>query len=263
MTTPAVIFDLAGRVIWVTGSSRGIGRGVAIHLANNNASVVVHGRHPERLSLEEVGAASAVVGDVRQPETVSAMVDEIHRRHGRLDAVVANVGAAHWGPAAALTPEQWRNSLAVNLDSAFFVAQKSYPLLADTGGGIVFISATAASSPTPNFAGYGAAKAAVEHLTRTLAAEWAPQVRVNCVSPGLILTEGSSRALFAGDEDKIARAGSTTAVGRVGRVEDIAWAVHFLLSPASSYITGHVLVVDGGETEGPADRVLRVVEGRD
>ncbi len=110
------------------------------------------------------------------------------------------------------------------------------------------------------FAAYGAAKAGVEHLTRSLAAEWGPAVRVNCVSPGLIRTEGSMRALFGGSTESVTRAGRAMALGRVGEPEDIAWVCHFLLSDAADYVTGAVIPVDGGPTEGVAQRVMRAME---
>lgn len=124
----------------------------------------------------------------------------------------------------------------------------------------MLVSATAASNPAPAFGAYGAAKAAVEHLVGSLAAEWGPRIRVNAVAPGLIRTPGSMEALFRGSEELLARAGGAMAVGRVGEPEDVAWAVHFLLSAAASYVSGAVLDVDGGPTEGVAQRVARAIE---
>ena len=123
----------------------------------------------------------------------------------------------------------------------------------------MLISATATTSATPLFGAYGAAKAAVEHLTRSLAAEWGPEVRVNCVSPGLIRTEGSMQAVFRGSEELAAKAGRTTAVGRVGTPSDIAYAVQYLLSDAAAYVSGETIVVDGGPTDGPTQRILRAI----
>lgn len=258
-------FDIRGKVIWVTGSSRGIGRGIAEHMAAHGARLVVHGRSRDRLNaiietLEGGGGEwMAVTADVREPIEVQRAVAEIAQRFGRLDSVIANVGAAYPGLAGQLEPDRWNRIFDVNLGGAFYCAQAAHALLAGSGGSVVFISATAASSATPNFAAYGAAKAAVEHLTGSLAAEWGPDVRVNCVAPGIVLTEGSAEALFGGDEEKVARAGTTTAVGRVGRPGDIAHACHFLISDGATYVNGHVLVVDGGPTEGPADRIMRAV----
>ena len=254
-------FDVSERVVWVTGSSRGIGRGIAEHLARSGAQVVVHARSRE--ALDEVIAATGafpVVADVRDADALAAAVDEIRARFGRLDGVVANVGGAAPGPLADLEIERFRRQLDLNLTSAYATARAAYPLLREARGAAVLVSATGAASATPVFGAYGAAKAAVEHLTRTLASEWGPEVRVNCVSLGLIRTEGSMQAVFRGSEELAARAGSTTAVGRVGEPEDVAYACRYLLSDAAAYVSGAVLVVDGGPTEGPTQRILRALE---
>lgn len=254
-------FDLNGRVIWVTGSSRGIGRGVAAYLAESGATVVVHARNAE--GLEEVVAATgafAVVADVRDEEALAAAAASIRERFGVLHGLVANVGGAAMGPAADADAERFRRQLDLNLTGAYATARAAYPLLRESGGAAVLVSATAATSATPLFAAYGAAKAGLEHLTRSLAAEWGPAVRVNCVSPGLVRTEGSMHAVFRASEELAAKAGSTTAVGRVGEPLDIAYACRYLLSEAASFVSGAVLVLDGGPTEGPAQRILRALE---
>lgn len=251
----------------VTGSSRGIGRGIAEHLAQEGASLVVHARSADALvevsaAVRAVGAdVLAVTADVRDPEALLAAVGEIEARFGRLDGVVANVGGAGFGDAVTLPVERWRRQLELNLTSGFATLQAAYPLLRATRGAAVLVSATAASNPTPQFSAYGAAKAGVEQLTRSLAAEWGPEVRVNCISPGLIRTDGSFQAVFGSSEEKAARAGTTAAVGRVGEPRDIACACQYLLSQAAGYVSGAVLVLDGGPTEGPTQRILRAIEG--
>jgi NAD(P)-dependent dehydrogenase (short-subunit alcohol dehydrogenase family) len=259
----AEAFDLNNRVVWVTGSSRGIGRAVAEHLRAHGASVVVHGRDRGTVdaAVEELGADTiAVTADVRDRESVNAAVAEIKKTFGRLDAVVCNVGGAFGIPLADMTAAQWSKMIDLNLTGSYNVALASHPLLHSTGGVVVFVSATAAQHPAPGFGAYGAAKAGLEHLTRSLAAEWGPQVRVNCVSPGLIRTEGAMEALFRGSSELLARAGGAMALGRVGEPEDVAWACHFLLCAASAYVSGTVLVVDGGPTEGVAQRVARAMQ---
>jgi len=139
-------------------------------------------------------------------------------------------------------------------------ARACYPLLRRSGGSVVMISATADTNPTPLLGPYGAVKAGVEQLTRSLAAEWGPEIRVNCVSPGLVRTEGSLKAVFGGSEELAAMAGGTTAVGRVGEPEDIANACHYLLSEAAAFVSGAVLVVDGGPVDGPVQRILAALE---
>lgn len=253
-------FDLDGRVVWVTGSSRGIGRGVAEHLAGAGAQVVVHARSAE--ALEEVVAATGglpVVADVRDEDALRRAVEAVRERFGRLDGVVANVGGAAPATAADVELERFRRQLDLNLTAAFATVRAALPLLREARGSAVLVSATGARSATPGFAAYGAAKAAIEHLTGSLAAEWGPEVRVNCVCPGLIRTEGSLQAVFRGDEALVARAGKTTAVGRAGTPEDIAYACQYLLSDAASFVSGAVLVIDGGPTDGPAQRILRAI----
>lgn len=253
-------FDLRERVIWVTGSSRGIGRGIAEHLAREGAEIVVHAR--SEAALEDVVAATGalpVIADVRDSDALAAAVERIRDRHGRLDGVVANVGGAAPGALAEVELGRFGRQLDLNLTSALATVRAAYPLLREARGAAVLVSATGARSATPLFGAYGAAKAAVEHLTGTLAAEWGPEVRVNCVSPGLVRTEGSLQAVFRGDEELVARAGRTTAVGRVGEPEDVAHACHYLLSDAAAFVSGAVLVVDGGPTEGPAQRILRAL----
>ncbi len=253
-------FDIAGKVIWVTGSSRGIGAATARHLASQGATVVVHGRSLDGLqSLAAQLGGSAVAGDVRDDAAMTTAEEQIVERHGRLDGVVANVGGAAFGAVADSDPAIVSKMLALNLDGAINVARAVHTSLTESRGSLVLISATAATNPSPMFAAYGAAKAGVEHLTGSLAAEWGPDVRVNCVSPGLVRTEGSMKALFGGSTEALAKAGSAMALGRVGEPDDIAWVCHFLLSDAASYVTGAVIPVDGGPTEGVAQRVMRAM----
>jgi len=259
-------FDISGKVILVTGSSRGIGRGIAEHLGAGGASLAVHARSVE--ALEDVKATLegdrvpvlGVTADVRDAGQIAIAIDAISSHFGRLDGVVANVGGAALGEAATLEVDRFRRQLDLNLTSVFATARAAYPVLRQSRGALVLIAATAVSNPTPQFAAYGAAKAATAHLTASLAAEWGPEVRVNCVSPGLIRTEGSFKAVFRGREDLVARAGRTTAVGRIGEPRDIALACQYLLSDAASFVSGAVLVVDGGPTDGPTQRILRAIE---
>ncbi len=192
-------FDISGRVILVTGSSRGIGRGIAEHMAEQGASLVVHGRSEEALgpvvaAVEAAGApVLGVVADIRDAAQLASVSESIHSRFGRLDGLVANVGGALFGAADTLEVERFRRQLDLNLTGAFATAQAVQPLLRESSGAIVFIAATAATNPTPLFAAYGAAKAGLAQLTGSLAAEWGPRVRVNCVSGGSG-SRGTSRA---------------------------------------------------------------------
>lgn len=254
-------FDVTDRVIWVTGSSRGIGAAIARHLAACGATVVVHGRSSETVEpLASELDGFAVTGDVRDAAAMSAAAQAILDRYGRIDGVVANVGGAAHGALAKTDAAVASKMLALNLEGAMNVARAVAAPLGDANGSLVFISATAASNPAPMFAAYGAAKAGVEHLTRSLAAEWGPHARVNCVAPGLIKTEGAMKALFGGSSDAAERAGSAMATGRVGEPEDVALVCHFLLSDAAAYVNGAVIPVDGGPVEGVAQRVMRAMQ---
>ncbi len=265
MTATVGSFSVDNQTIWVTGSSRGVGHGVGRHLLEQGARVIFHSRNSERLDdlVSDLGGAPEVTTvscDVRSPGQVKDAVAEIAQIHGKLDGLVANVGGASFGPAAETDPIQWSKMLELNLSASFYCAQATRHLLAGSGAGsVVFVGAVAAFNPTPMFAGYGAAKAGVEHLVGSLAAEWGPEIRVNAVSPGLILTEGSLAAVFGGSQDLADRAGITTAVGRLGQPSDIGMACQYLLSPASAFVSGTVLKIDGGAVEGPTQRILSTV----
>ena len=265
MTATVGPFSVENRTIWVTGSSRGVGLGVGRHLLEQGARVIFHSRDRERVEdlVSDLGRApevTVVSCDVRNPEQVKDAVVEIAQIHGKLDGLVANVGGASFGLAAETDPAQWAKMLELNLSASFYCAQATRHLLAESGvGSVVFVGAVAAFNPTPMFAGYGAAKAGVEHLVGSLASEWGPEIRINAVSPGLILTEGSLAAVFGGSKDLADRAGVTTAVGRLGQPFDIGLACQYLLSEASAFVSGTVLKIDGGEVEGPTQRILSAV----
>lgn len=259
-------FSVDGSVVWITGSSRGIGAGIARQLAGAGATVVVHGRHTDSATpianelANDGRTVLAVEGDIRDVERVEAIVATITNTFGRLDGVVANVGGAGFGSADDVDPGRFARQLELNLVGSYTVLRACHGLLAASRGSAVMVSAIAATNPTPMFAGYGAAKAGIEQLARTLAAEWGPAVRVNAVSPGVIRTDGSLAAVFQGSEELVTRAGTTTAVGRIGNPSDVAYACQYLLSRAAGFVSGSTLVVDGGPVDGPTQRVLKAIE---
>lgn len=237
-------FDFSGRVVLVTGGSKGIGRVIVDEFAAVGASVVACGRHEP----DDLPVASFITCDVRDPEQVDAMVGRIAAEHGRLDVAVNNAGGAPSADAATASPRFSESIVRLNLLAPLFVAQAANRVMQDQdgGGSIVNIASVSGIRPSPNAAAYGAAKAGLLNLTQTLAVEWAPKVRVNAVTAGLIRTELAH--LWYGDEAGIAAVGATVPLGRMGEPADIASACLYLASPFASYISGaNVLVHGGGE----------------
>jgi NAD(P)-dependent dehydrogenase (short-subunit alcohol dehydrogenase family) len=235
--------DLAGRAALVTGGTRGIGLVIASRLADSGARVLVCGRsRPERLprGLEFTAA------DVREPEQAAAAVAEAVSRFGRLDIAVNNAGGSPSVPAAAASPNLITAVVRLNLLAPFFVAQAANAIMQtqDGGGLILNIGSVSAIRPAPGTAAYAAAKAGLITLTQALAIEWAPAVRVNCVTAGLVRTDDS--AAHYGDQRALAAVAATVPLGRMATPDDVAGACVLLASPLAAYVTGANLVVDGG-----------------
>lgn len=249
---------LAGQVALITGGATGIGYGVAEVLVSLGAHTVLASRKPERLSaaVERLhGHASAETLDVRDPEAVKAVVGRVAATHGRIDLLVNNAAGNFYAPSENLSPNAWRSVVEIDLFGTFFCSQAVAPVMRAAGGGrIVNISMTLHYRGWPQMAHATAAKAGVDALTRTLAVEWAPaKIRVNAIAPGPIPTEGVRKA-FAQPSggppvdvvmDEHAR--RHIPLGRWGTPADIGNMVAYLASPAGDWITGAILVVDGGE----------------
>ena len=263
MSSPASVFRsdlLAGKVALVTGGGTGIGLGISQSLAAAGAEVAIASRKPEHLEpaaerLRASGAkVTAVEVNVREPESVARMVERVSQQHGRLDILVNNAAGNFYAPTATLSPNGWRAVVETDLYGTFYCCQSVYPVMKSQGGGrIVSISMTLHYRGWPLMAHATAAKAGVDALTRTLALEWArDRITVNAVAPGPIPTEGVKKAftppgteapdLFGMEQ----YAAATIPLGRWGAPEDIGQMVTYLASPAGNWITGAIMVVDGG-----------------
>jgi NAD(P)-dependent dehydrogenase (short-subunit alcohol dehydrogenase family) len=187
-----------------------------------------------------------VAADLREPESAPAVVDAVLERWGRLDIVINNAGGTPPAPAADASPKLIQKIVALNLLAPFYVAQAAYAAMKDEadGGVIVNIGSLSGVRPSPGSAAYGAAKAGLANLTRSLAMEWAPRVRVNMVTVGYLETEQT--ALFYGDEAGVARVAQTIPMKRLARPDDVVAACLFLASPAAGFITGADIAVHGG-----------------
>jgi NAD(P)-dependent dehydrogenase (short-subunit alcohol dehydrogenase family) len=245
--------DLAldGKVVVITGGSRGIGRGIALRFLAAGAEVVVCGRTaPADDDLPRAPAggrrASFVAADVRDVEQLERVIAAALDRHGRLDVLVNNAGGSPPADAATASPRFSAAIIQLNLIAPLLLAQRANAVMQaqDGGGAIVNIASVSGTRPSPGTAAYGAAKAGLISLTRSLAVEWAPKVRVNAVVAGPIRTEQA--ALHYGSEAGIAAVGATIPLGRMGTPDDVAGACLFLASPLASWVSGSALVVDGG-----------------
>jgi NAD(P)-dependent dehydrogenase (short-subunit alcohol dehydrogenase family) len=248
---PARVFDLAGRVAVVTGASSGLGHRFARLLAAAGATVVVGARRLDRL--EELAAThpniEAARLDVEDDESISAFIESVGERHGRVDVLVNNAGVGHVVPAVDESIERFRRAVEINLVSVFRISQLAVSLMWDRGGAIVNIGSifgVVGGGDLP-LSAYSASKAGVHGLTRDLAVQWAPRrIRVNALSPGYFFSEMTERRFASPDYDAWIRANAP--LGRCGDEHELDGALLFLASDASSYVTGQTLVVDGGWT---------------
>jgi NAD(P)-dependent dehydrogenase (short-subunit alcohol dehydrogenase family) len=234
-----------GKVAIVTGGTRGIGAAIVRQLLDLGYEVATCGRkEPDQLM--EVGGRrpSFHVCDVRDAAQARAFVEAVAAEHGRLDLVVNNAGGSPQAVAATASPRFSEAILALNLLAPLHISQAAYPHLRSAGGSIVNIASVSAKRPSPDTAIYGAAKAGLLSLTKSLAQEWGPEVRVNAVIVGLIETETAEQTY--GSERAQERIAASLPLRRLGRGDDIANAVAFLASPMAAYISGAELSVDGG-----------------
>jgi NAD(P)-dependent dehydrogenase (short-subunit alcohol dehydrogenase family) len=247
--------DFSGQVALVTGGGRGVGRGITQRFLDAGARVVICGRNePESMP----AGVSFVAADVRDPEQVDALVARIVADHGRLDVAVNNAGGAPYSPAATASPRLSDKVVQLNLMSVIHVSKAVNAVMQeqDGGGSIVNITSVSGVRPSPGTAAYGAAKAGVEQFTVSVAVEWAPKVRVNCVTAGLIITDGGDE--HYGGPEGMARVAATIPLGRMATPEDVGDVCAFLASPLASYISGSSILMHGG---GERPAFLGAVEG--
>ncbi|MFD4958362.1 SDR family oxidoreductase [Microbacterium sp. NPDC058389] len=245
MTTP-----LSGRTAVVTGASRGIGLAIASRLTAEGARVCLTARHPDELvaavSSLPAGSAIGVGGAADDPDHRAETLDRVVTEFGGIDILVNNAGINPvYGPLAGLDLGAARKILEVNVVSTLAWTQEALARGLGEGahgGSVVNLSSVTGAVASPGIGWYGVTKAAVSHLTETLAVELAPRVRVNAVAPAVVKTR-FARALYEGREDEVA---AGYPLGRLGTPEDVAGAVAFLVGDDAAWITGQVLTLDGG-----------------
>jgi NAD(P)-dependent dehydrogenase (short-subunit alcohol dehydrogenase family) len=245
-------FRLDGKVAIVTGSSTGLGSGIAQHLAEAGADVVVTSRTQDSLGavtgvVEAAGRRCLPVElDVVDLRSIEAMVVRTKRTFGRLDILVNNAGINIRGPALDVTEGQWDAVVDTNLKGVFFCSQAvAREMIPQGSGSIINLASTMGVVALENRATYCASKGGVVLLTKQLAVEWAPHgIRVNAVAPTFVLTNMTSGVLA--DPAVRARVLDRIPMGRIGEIDEVANAVVFLASPASSFVTGAILPVEGG-----------------
>ncbi|MEU9005371.1 SDR family oxidoreductase [Streptomyces sp. NPDC048551] len=237
--------ELKGRVVVVTGGTRGVGAGIARAFLTAGADVVVCARRPPERPVAAGGREAAYTAvDLREPAAVEAFFDEVAGHHGRLDCLVNNAGGTPYRLLGEGGAERHARVLALNLIAPMTASIAAYPWLRESRGSVVMTGSVSGTRPSPGTAAYGAAKAGLENLARSMAVEWAPEVRVNSLVLGMVRTELAH--LHYGDEAGLAAVGATVPLGRLAEPSDVGEAAVFLASDRAAYISGAALLVHGG-----------------
>ncbi|MER7721524.1 SDR family oxidoreductase [Streptomyces flaveolus] len=243
----AATIDLSGSVAVVTGGTRGVGAGITRALLEAGAQVVTCARRAPDEPVEAAGRTARFLPvDLRDPEAVGGFFEKVRSDHGRLDTLVNNAGGSPFRMLDDGGAERHARVVQLNLLAPLNASLAAYEVMRrqDGGGSIVMIGSVSGTRPSPGTAAYGAAKAGLENLARSMAVEWAPLVRVNTLVLGMVRTELSH--LHYGDEDGIAAVGRTVPLGRLAEPADIGDACVFLASRRAAYISGAALHVHGG-----------------
>lgn len=246
------LFDLSDRVALVTGASGGLGREIARGLAEYGAHVAFADLFPEKANetIAEIVSLGRKTGsykvDVRKPDQVHRMVDAVFSDFGRIDILVNSAGVNNRKPIVDYTPEEWKEIIDINLNGTFYCSQAAGRIMLRQGRGkIINMGSVSSLLGHPHHGPYAASKGGVALLTKVLAVEWAKSgINVNAVCPAYIQTPLTEDYLATGDH--YAKIASTIPMGRLGRPSDVVGAVVFLASDAASFVTGHLLLVDGG-----------------
>jgi NAD(P)-dependent dehydrogenase (short-subunit alcohol dehydrogenase family) len=251
------LFDLDGKVAVITGSSRGIGRAIAEHMAGHGARVVISSRKLEACEAAAAairakvgdGRAIAIPANISSKEQLQQLAEETTRAFGRIDVLVCNAASnPAYGPMRKMSDDQFHKILSNNIVANHWLINFVAPQMIDRkDGSIIIVSSVGGLKGSPVIGAYCISKAADFQLARNLAVEFGPHnVRINCIAPGLIKTD-FARALWE-NPDTLRAATARTPLGRIGEPDEIAGAAVFLASRAGSYMTGQMIVVDGGAT---------------
>jgi len=253
------LFDLTGKVAIITGSSRGIGKAIAEALAEQGAHVVISSRNQDACdpvaadlnARHGEGRAIAIAASISSKQALQNLVDQTLAAFGRIDVLVCNAASnPYYGPMAGISDEQFRKILDNNVIANHWLINMVAPaMLEREDGSIIIISSVGGLTGSSTIGAYNISKAADFQLARNLAAEFGPKgVRINCIAPGLIRTD-FARALWE-NSDTLRAVTRHTPMRRIGEPHEIAGAAVFLASPASTFMTGQAIVVDGGSTIG-------------
>jgi enoyl-[acyl-carrier protein] reductase III len=258
--------DFTGKIALITGSGSGIGRAIAIRLAQGGADVAINyfrNRQPAvetRSTIESLGQRAIVLGaNIGDIDELNGLIDQTVDQLGGIDILVCSAASGYNRPVLKQRPKGWDWTMNINARSALFAAQRAAPIMERRGGGaIVNISSPGATRVLPDYVVVGASKAALESLTRYLAIELAPLgIQVNAVSPGVVPTGALQHFAISEDPELLERARVATPAGRLATPEDIAEIVAFLCGPSAEMIRGQVILADGGYslpiTSGPVN----------